>query len=289
MPEEIVILKAERQTILMFLIDHIPLTATTMLLIPEKITLPALPTPLVRPRLMATLKSSLESCASTVVSGRAGTGKTFLAIDLARTCGRSVAWYKVDASDIELRVFLRYLVSSVAQQRPGFGEQTLAALDDSSADDSMTPADSFLYELLEYDGQPLLIVLEDLHLVCEGEWLVPFLCRLLPLLPRKVHILITSRTMPPAPLWRMRSKQTLAVIDEGMLAFTRREASDLFATYGLSSELARAAYDRSRGRAGSLAAYAMALSASKIIEANHVDKSDGITVPNKMKTYESIL
>ena len=166
-----------------------------------------------------------------------------------------------------MRVFLRYLVSSIAQQRPGFGERTLAALAHPSKDYPGAPADSLVYELLEYQGDKLLIVLEDLHLICEGEWLVPFLCRLLPLLPRKVHILITSRTMPPAPLWRMRSKQTLEVIEEVMLAFTRPEAFELFATYGLSGELTRAAYDRSRGRAGALAAYATALSMSKMEKA----------------------
>jgi LuxR family maltose regulon positive regulatory protein len=270
MPEEITDsnLKSGRESILMFLIEHTQhpaLAGAKMLLIPEKITVPSQPPRITRPRLLALLESSLESCASTVVSGRAGTGKTALAIDFARTCGRPVAWYKVDASDIELPVFLRYLVSSIARQKPGFGERTLAALAGQSDGDATEP---FVYELLEYDGSRLLIVLEDLHLVCEGEWLVPFLCRLLPLLPRKVHILITSRTMPPAPLWRMRSKQTLKVIDEAMLAFTRPEAFELFETYGLSGELARAAYDRSRGRAGSLAAYAIALSASEIVEAN---------------------
>lgn len=256
-----------------------------MLLIPEKTTLPSQPRRLVRPRLLAMLESSLERCASTVVSGRAGTGKTALAINFARTCGRPVAWFKVDASDIELRVFLRYLVSSIAQQRPGFGERSLAALAGPSAED---PMESFVYELLEYDGNPLLIVLEDLHLICEGNWLVPFLCRLLPLLPRKVHILITSRTMPPAPLWRMRSKQTLEVIDEAMLAFTRAEAFELFETHGLPDELARAAYDRSRGRAGSLAAYAVALSAAEIFGANYLGESDTTNVPDKGKARVSI-
>src|ERR1700682_1311397 len=240
-----------------------------MLLIPEKISVPSRPPLVARPRLLAMLGSSLQSCSSTVVSGRAGTGKTALAIDFAQTCGRPVAWYKVDASDLELRGFLHYLVSSIAQQRPGFGERTLADLGGLKADDWTATAESFVYELLEYAGGPLLIVLEDLHLVCEGEWLVPFLCRLLSLLPRKVHILITSRTMPPAPLWRMRSKQTLKVIDEAMLAFTWPEAFALFETYGLSAELARAAYDRSRGRAGSLAAYAIALSTSEMVEADH--------------------
>lgn len=273
----------------MFLIEHTVPAETMMLLIPEKITLPSQPRRLVRPRLLAMLESSLERCAATVVSGRAGTGKTALVINFARTCGRPIAWYKVDASDIELRVFLRYLVSSIAQQKPGFGERSLAALAGPSADDPMAPSNSFLYELLEYEGNPLLIVLEDLHLICEGKWLVPFLCRLLPLLPRKVHILITSRTMPPAPLWRMRSKQTLEVIDEAMLAFTRPEAYELFETYKLSAELARTAYDRSRGRAGSLAAYAIALSTSEIVEANHFGESDRTSVRDRGKACESIL
>ena len=246
-----------------------------MLLIPEKITLPAQPRRIHRPRLLAILQSSVETCASTVVSGRAGTGKTALAISFARNCGRQVAWYKVDASDLELHVFLRYLVSSIAQQLPGFGERTLAALAHPGSDQPTAPADSFIYELLEYEARPLLIVLEDLHLICEGEWLVPFLCRLLPLLPRKVHILITSRTMPPAPLWRMRSKQTLVVVDEALLAFTLPEAVELFEAHGLSSELARAAYERSRGRAGSLAAYATALSNKGLVETPYAESPIG--------------
>jgi hypothetical protein len=36
------------------------------------------------------------------------------------------AWYKVDAPDMSLPVFLEYLVASVAQAQPGFGCQTLA-------------------------------------------------------------------------------------------------------------------------------------------------------------------
>ena len=243
----------------MFSVEPKVLLETRMFLIPEKTTLPKLRPGIVRPRLLVMLQNSLDSCAATVVSGRAGTGKTALAATFARICGRPVAWYKIDASDIEFRVFLRYLVASIAQQKPGFGEETLAALDNSSADDSMTAANSFIYELLEYQGKPLLVVLEDLHLISEGEWLMRFMYRLLPLLPRKVHMLITSRTMPPAPLWRMRSKQTLKVIDEEMLAFTQAEAFELFQTYGLSSRLARAACARSRGRAASLAAYAVAL------------------------------
>jgi hypothetical protein len=56
------------------------------------------------------LGEGLDSCASTVITGRAGMGKTLLAKDFARTCGRRTTWYTVEASDGELRVFFRYLV-----------------------------------------------------------------------------------------------------------------------------------------------------------------------------------
>jgi ATP/maltotriose-dependent transcriptional regulator MalT len=88
---------------------------------------------------------------------------------------------------------------------------------------------------------------------------VPFFKRLLPLLPADVHLLITSRTMPPAPLWRMRSKQTLSVIDEEALAFTRQEAILLFKRHGLTQEHASLALDHTHGRASALARFAAKL------------------------------
>ena len=87
--------------------------------------------------------------------------------------------------------------------------------------------------------------------------------RLLPLLPADVHVLITSRSMPPAPLWRLRSKQSLVVIEEEALAFTRPEAIALFESYGLSSEQASIALDHSHGRAFALDEFARFLCKSE--------------------------
>ena len=257
----------------MFLLEQSGPVEPRMKLIPEKTAIPSQFPRIVRPRLIALLERSMESCSATIVSGRAGTGKSALAISFALACGRPVAWYKADASDLDLRVFLRYLVSSIAQQKPGFGDPTQVSLVGREPD-PMAFADLLVHKLLEYDGSPLVIVLEDLHLLCESDWLVPFLCRLLPLLPRSVHMLITSRTMPPAPLWRMRSKQTLEVIDEATLAFTRQEAVELFETYGLSREQACVARDHSKGRAGALALCAITLSESEATPTNHLTECD---------------
>jgi len=229
---------------------------TDMQLIVDKISRP-LQTSLARTRLLTTLDRSLGSGICTIISGRAGTGKTTLAADFAASCNRRVAWYKVDAPDAEFGVFMDYLAASIGQQRPGFNEHAIrsAAARVKSADIPLF-SERLVFELIDDDCEPLLIVIEDLHLVCDTDWLMPFLDRFLQLAPPDVHILITSRTLPPAPLWRMRSKQTLEVIDETSLAFTRDEAVELFEIYGISRQLAYLAWDRTNGRAGALAKYA---------------------------------
>lgn len=236
----------------MFLIDSShDLPNARVELINEKIAQPG-PAPRVsRPRLIEMLDKSVAAGTSTIISGRAGSGKTALAIDFAQKCGRPVAWYKVDAPETDSKIFFHYLISSIRERQLGFGTRSLLPLVDLDRVDWL--AEAFVYELSESKGSgPLLIVIEDLHLVFDSEWLVPFFNRLLPLLPSEVHVLITSRSLPPTPLWRMRSKQFLVVIEEEALAFTRSEAIALFDTYGLSAEQASIALDHTHGRAAAL-------------------------------------
>lgn len=224
--------------------------------IPEKITPPAELPRVSRERLLRVLGESMEGCNSTIVAGRAGTGKTLLATDFARRSGRRVAWYKLDAPDSELSVFLRHLCASLAKLRPGFGEQTLERVGfDAALNDVPLAVEYLVYELLE-SNEPTLVVIDDLHLVYDAEWLVPFFRRWLPLLPPEVHVILLGRSMPPTPLWRMRSKQTLCVLEEESLAFTHEEARSLYASYGLTAAGADAALGETRGRAATLDAHA---------------------------------
>jgi ATP/maltotriose-dependent transcriptional regulator MalT len=259
----------------MFLIDSSHDRATDKLrLISEKIAQPSHTPRVSRPRLLSMLEKSMAAGTSTIISGRAGTGKTALAVDFARSCDRQVAWYKVDAPDADPKIFFHYLIGSIAKRRPGFGAKSLIPLvQNADLDDIGSLAEAFVYVLAEGDASPLLIVIEDLHLVSDSDWLVPFFRRLLPLLPSEVHMLITSRTLPPAPLWRMRSKQSLVVIDEATLAFTRPEAIALFESYGLSNEQASIALDHSHGRAVSLDDFA-----------GFLQKSENRTVSQSLKS-----
>lgn len=241
--------------------------------IPDKISQPVELPRVSRERLLSSLRESLENCNSTIIHGRAGTGKTLLASDFARHSGRRVAWYKLDAPDCELPVFFRYLCAAVESVRPGFGRETLDKLGEQSGlDDVPLLVESFIYELLE-TNEPLLIVIDDLHLIYDAGWVVPFFRRLLPLLPPDVHLCLLGRSMPPTPLWRMRSKQTLCVIDEEALAFTLTETRRLFREYGLASERAEDALRRTRGRAHLLDAEARA--------AGEVERARDVRAPGR--------
>lgn len=227
--------------------------------LPDKTQAPAELPRVSRGRLLRLLAESLAGCNSTIIQGRSGTGKTMLTADFARRCGRRTAWYKVDAPDAELSVFFQYLCAAVAAERPGFGEKTLDRVGAAvSVEDVPLLVEYFVYELLESD-EALLIVIDDLHQVYDAEWVVPFFRRLLPLLPPEVHVTLIGRSLPPTPLWRMRSKQTLCVLDEPTLAFTEEEARQLFASYGLAEEQAVAVLRETRGRAATFDAATRAL------------------------------
>jgi len=226
-------------------------------LIHEKIAVPERSPRVSRARLFKLLEDNVASYNATILNGRAGTGKTTLAVDFARHAGRAVAWYKVDAADCDLRLFCEYLSETVRRQRASMNPDRLLQLTETvESDRAELLAEEFVFQLSESRFEPLLIIIEDLHLVYDADWVVPFFRRLMPLLPTDVHLLITCRSLPPAPLWRLRSKQMLRVMDETELAFTFDEAVLLFESYGLGEEHARVAWRRTKGRAAAIAEFA---------------------------------
>ena len=223
----------------------------------EKIAIPLATPRISRPRLLKRLTENLYSANATIVNGRAGSGKTMLAVDFSRNLSRAIAWYKVEAADNELRLFCEYLTAAVRRQRPSINATTLIDLAANvEGENAALLADALVFQLSEAKAEPLLVVIEDLHQVYDADWVVPFFRRWLPLLPSDVHVLITCRSLPPTPLWRMRSKQMLRVLDEPELAFTVDEAIALFQSYGLGEDHARTAWNETNGRAATIFEYA---------------------------------
>jgi len=154
-------------------------------------------------------------------------------------------------------VFCRYLTATLKSQCPALDERHIRQITESdSRDRAGLLAEALVFQLTDLGTNPLLLVIEDLHLVYDAEWVIPFFQRLLPLLPSEVHVIITCRSLPPTPLWRMRSKQMLRVIEESELAFNFDETLQLFKTYGLNEEHARAAVRETNGRAAAISNFA---------------------------------
>lgn len=218
-------------------------------IIEEKLAIPDFGGILKRPRLDKILQRSLARFGATLVSGRSGTGKTALAAEYARG-QKHVAWFSVESPEIEWRLFANYFAASLRRAVGAPNESVPAFL--TKGEVSETQIENFLtwafgmYEDLRI-GQ-MLIVLDDLHHIFDAPWFGQFFNLLIHSLPHDVSLLLVCRSRPPAPLWRLRSKQMLNVIDEKLLAFSGDETKRFFKRAGLPEKLAQKAHDDSFGR-----------------------------------------
>lgn len=231
-------------------------------LLKEKLVIPTLRRSVKRPRLYELLERSATQFPATLVSGRAGTGKTVMASAYAKT-QEHVAWYAVESSDADWNVFANYFASSVLR---AVGSKIKARqFVPVDGDSSQASTAAYLIDLLaEAETMlvhaPLLIVLDGIHHLFDAEWFGQFLGLLLSSLPANASLLLLCRSKPPSPLWRMRSKQQLNVIDERVLAFDLAETVDLMTKLGLKRSDAERAHSTTFGRASKLKEYAERLS-----------------------------
>ena len=231
----------------------------------EKIEIPHCPGLVERPRLIEKLDRSLSHFAATLVSGRAGTGKTSIAAAYARTRKR-VAWFTVESSDVDWNVFASYLAASVhrvAESKKAVGDSLHAVTNSSPAAMAI-----FLYviaSLLETDekkDRPLL-VLDGIDHLFDADWFCGFFNILQPSLSETADVLLLCRSRPPNPLWRLRSKQQLDVIDEKTLAFDRDETVLLLKQVGRSQAEAERIHAETFGRVSKLLPFTSGRKSSK--------------------------
>src|SRR5215213_5588665 len=220
----------------------------------EKIEVPHCPRLIERPRLIEKLDRSLSHFAATLVSGRAGTGKTSIAAAYARTRKRT-AWFTVESSDINWNVFASYLAASVLRvigSKKAVGD-SLPAVTNSSPAAMATFLLNIVSELeiAEKDDRPLL-VLDGMHHLFDADWFGGFFNILQPSLSQTADLLLLCRSKPPYPLWRLRSKQQLDVIDEKTLAFDQHETILLLKQVGRSQAEAVRIHAETFGRVSKL-------------------------------------
>ncbi len=224
----------------------------------EKLKIPTAGGLIERQRINALLDKSIGQFPATLISGRAGTGKTVAAANFA--AGRqNVSWYSVESTDVDWPVFSRYFSASLSGDVFGAANTNGSHLTNKEA--SQTEIARFLINRFSqaYVGPSSgasLIVLDDIHHIFDAEWFEDFFTLLLYSLPPDTHLLLLCRSRPPSPLWRLRSKQMLNLLDEKVIAFNRAETEDLFSALGLSTPIAQLAQRECFGRVSKLLQFA---------------------------------
>ena len=219
----------------------------------EKLQIPALKNEIERPRIAELLAKSSAQFGATLVTGRAGTGKTTLAAQFAGQYEQTV-WLSIDAADTDWQIFSAYF-SAGLQGSSLRRKITKKDLENSAA--PLTEISGYVENLLIEFSQnnsiePRLIVLDDAHYLFDADWFGTFFSNLLYSLSPETHLLILSRGAPSLPLWRLRSKQVLGVIDEKPLACDIEETRRLFEKYNCPTAAAALAHAKSFGRVSRL-------------------------------------
>ena len=194
-------------------------------LLTTKLFVPRRPpgTTVARPRLMESLEQTLARKAA-LVSAPAGFGKTTLVSAWVRRQDVPTAWLSVDEEDDDLVRFLVHLEAAVRQAHPGLDDSLPMRLKGLRRD---TPTvESLLAPLLNELSTlsaPLILVLDDLHLVDEPDvhGAVRFL---LQHWPPPCHLVIVTREDPPLPLARLRVRGELIEVRASDLRFTHEES-----------------------------------------------------------------
>lgn len=219
-------------------------------IISEKIRIPQQQSQIFsRSRLIEWLSVQTGQFGASMILGRAGTGKTTLAVEFAGKYEFS-AWFRIESADSDWEVFSNYFTSSLRNVLPDLEFKHFAPGLNQNRDSAILNflEDIFFHLEKKCLERKFLIVLDDLHGVFDAKWFEIFFKGLLSYENPNIHFLLLSRSKPPFPLWRLRSKQKLGILEESLLLFTVRELEDLFQKNTVSKNKIARIHKRSFGR-----------------------------------------
>ncbi|NOZ27193.1 MAG: tetratricopeptide repeat protein [Chloroflexi bacterium] len=220
-------------------------------LVTTKILLPRLRSDLLRrPRLIDFLHSHVNR-KLILISASAGYGKTSLLISFAHETELPVCWYSLDPSDNDPRLFLEYLVASIRQRFPDFGQRTLVLLRESARNELEPAVNMLINEIQTRIQGDVVIILDDYQEVEENAQVNAIVDRLLRHLPDTCHIILSTRTLPRRlSLTTLTARRQAAGLGANDLRFTPAEIQALAEQnyqLTLTEEQAAAWAERSEG------------------------------------------
>ncbi len=183
-----------------------------------------------RPRLIDRLKANINS-PITLIAADAGCGKTTLIADFIRNQERDFVWYQLDHTDADPFTFIGYLIQGIKGIKADFGETLLAYLNEAKDEILQYPersVDLLLNEIFDSFEQPFLLILDDYHHIGKDTLVHKLVDRLLQYSSDMLHVVITTRDIPPLAMMKHRTRSSALVITRDDLLFTDTEVRELF-------------------------------------------------------------
>ena len=185
-----------------------------------------------RPRVAERLDSTLDAGHRlTLVSAPAGFGKTTLLSDWLtdldqRQEDTRVGWLSLDDGDNDLTRFVAHLVAALQSAELDVDAAVLESLSAASAAAALTPLVNDLARAGQQEpGTQWIVVLDDYHVIGASE-VHEAVTFLLDHLPDHLHLVMATRSDPPLPLARLRSRGQLTELRAADLRFTPAEARE---------------------------------------------------------------
>lgn len=192
-----------------------------------KISRPQGNRPLLRPRLFERL-DALRNSPIIWIAGPPGAGKTTLTSSyLAERRLRSL-WYQLDADDADVATFFYYLGLAV-QQTTARDNLVLPALTPEYLPGIMSFTRRYAETMASAMEPPAVVVLDNYEQVSAEALLHDVVSELVSALPRRLNLIVLSRTEPPPVYARLRLHEDLVVLDAQELNLTQDEAFSLAA------------------------------------------------------------
>jgi LuxR family maltose regulon positive regulatory protein len=194
----------------------------------------------------------------TLVVAPAGTGKTSLVSGWTTESEKRSAWMSLDEADRDGSVLWTNLIVVLESLVAGCGEGALELLRRRSP--LVDVAARLVDDLATRASAPIVLVIDDVHLVDDETDVAASLAEFVQHLPSWLRVILVSRRAPKLPLSRLRARGRLAEIGFAELRFAPEEARKLLSRLApaLPDDRIDAESDRAGGWAAGLQMAALA-------------------------------